>query len=101
MCAAGIIECNPCQAADHDDEDHCPSCSASQNMITDGVLKAKQVLPSAPVLFPNFELSKLLLEQPVSKELRVIRVESPPAPRPGYLRDLRQSIPIRAPSLTA
>jgi len=101
LCAAGIIECTPCQTADHEDEDQCPSCSVSQCMITDGILKAKQVSPSATLLFPNFELTKMLLNGPVGKEPPVIRVDDPSTPRHDYLRDLRQSIPIRAPSLTA
>jgi len=98
LCAAGVMECTPCQTTDQGDEDHCPNCSVSQLLVTTGIAKANLAPPAAQSVFPSFDLAKLWLIAPGSTEPPAITVHDPAAPRHGYLRDLRRSIPIRAPS---
>lgn len=101
LCAAGIIECVPCQSADSGEDDNCPHCAASLTMITEGVLKAKQACWAALPLFPAFEWVRMILVKPPSEKPVVVSTCEDVCARHEHLRDLRRGIPIRAPSLTA
>jgi len=101
LCAAQVIKCPPCQSEvehDTDEAGGCKACGQSAGLArTVQPSKSVDVPVAFVLLFTDF-VEKLILSTP---ERSVVGAEVPSTEIPiaSILRDIKQSTPIRGPSI--
>lgn len=104
LCAANLIDCPPCQSESSHSEDEnapCKSCGDSAKLE----VTVQTSKPSDGALGILFIAVAILSETPFPPQAEISGDENPEPsaelPLAAILRDIKQSIPIRGPSILA
>ena len=100
LCAAGLINCPPCQT-EGNDEDDCYVCLMSSTLAKASEASAAFTVPVAVFVLPSFDFTSILLDALVGPVPQVNYPERVIPPPHDFLRALTENLPIRGPSFTA
>ncbi|RBP38589.1 hypothetical protein DES53_111108 [Roseimicrobium gellanilyticum] len=105
LCSAGFIDCPPCHeestAGGGEEEGDCPTCQKSAQLAHSTQQPTKSVDAQVALFQLAFALAEQFVLTAPESPVEVPKPQTTDTPKSLIIRDIKRSIPIRGPSITA